>query len=139
MTSDELAARCCLATARALTAQNVPDDTAHRVLQSVRDGILRDGREQYETVTDGETTQAFEAKTPTQVVDDMLEEARDLVAYGVMLSVRLHALRDGLDALEAAEWQAYVDTRPACPHCQARWTDRPEVECPACRKPLVAA
>lgn len=130
MTSDELAARCTLATARALEAQNVDTDTAHRVMQAVRDGIMSDGRRQYEMLAGDEPMQAFEAKTPTVLVDDMLEEARDLINYAVMLTVRLTALRDQTTTVGDDE-----DTRPACPHCGARWDYVPPFDwCPACRK-----
>lgn len=110
MTSDELAAHAALHAHEAMIASGIDVPTRLRVIRAVRDGILGDGRDQYEhTRDDGTVVQAFESKTPAQVVDDMIEEARDLLVYNVQLTTRLFDLRDALGVHELDDVSQDVD------------------------------
>jgi hypothetical protein len=71
MTSEELAAEVGLAIGR------------------VQGRVLGVGRDQYD---DGSGVQPFERKEPGEIIRWAIEEADDLIAYGVMLGIRLRAL-----------------------------------------------
>jgi Uri superfamily endonuclease len=59
-------------------------------IASCRDRIQGIGRAQY----DHGTHQRFETKSPAELLVDLIEEAEDLIVYGVMVRIRARQILD---------------------------------------------
>lgn len=78
-----------------MTSEDFANEVAAAVL-AVRERILGIGREQYER----NGRQQFEDMTPAQIVQFGLEEAEDLIAYAVMLRIRLNEVKKVMKLLD---------------------------------------
>jgi hypothetical protein len=74
-----------------MTSEQLAKAIAHAI-SNVEDRILKIGAEQY----DLGKTQKIELKTPSEVLDDAIEELDDLLAYIAWTRIRVQKIRANL-------------------------------------------